>query len=268
MAIVSPVRLKSHPYASHPVAKVGRGAMVRARQVPFDDADGRGREPLVDACAFGLTGESYYAIRDGRNPPYGGPIEGAPSSLLVRKGVAEALVRVEQALARYGLALWLHDGWRPLATQRGLWNFYERKIRQENPSWPEMQVTHEVATFIADPRAFNENDPGTWPPHLTGGAVDVVLRDRDGGALIDFGAGFDEAGENSETDFFERELDAGRIQADDPRLLARRILTHAMAAEGFTNYPEEYWHFDRGTKLWAAVLGKGAKAFYRPVLAP
>jgi D-alanyl-D-alanine dipeptidase len=265
---MSPDRLKSHPDAGRPVAKASRGAMVRARQVPFDGNDGRSREPLVDARGYGLAGACYYAIRDGRNPPYGRPIAGATPDLLVRQGVAEALVRVERGLAPFGLALWLHDGWRPLATQRGLWEFYERKIRRENPSWPDMQVVHEVATFIADPRGFDEADPGTWPPHLTGGAVDVVLRERQSGTLLDFGAGFDEAGERSETDFFERELDAGRIAPDDPRLLARRILTHAMTAEGFTNYPEEYWHFDLGTRLWAAVMDSGAKAFYRPVLAP
>ncbi|BBF94201.1 M15 family metallopeptidase [Blastochloris tepida] len=268
MAIVSPDRLKSHPLAGRPVPQAGRGAMVRARQVPFDAGDARGREPLVDARAHGLQGESYYAIRDGRNPPYGTPIAGAIPDLLVRRGVAEALARVERALAPYGLALWLHDGWRPLATQRGLWDFYERKVRRGHPSWSDMQVTHEVSTFIADPRGFDENDPGTWPPHLTGGAVDVALRERDSGMLVDFGAGFDEAGQRSETDFFERELAAGRIGPDDPRLLARRILTHAMAAEGLTNYPEEYWHFDLGTRLWAAVRGGGAAAFYRPVLQP
>ncbi|BAR98717.1 M15 family metallopeptidase [Blastochloris viridis] len=242
--------------------------MVRARQVPFDGTDGRSREPLVEARAFGLVGECYYAIRDGRNPPYGGPIEGAIPDLLVRQGVAEALIRVERALAPHGLALWLHDGWRPLLTQRGLWTFYERKVRRDNPSWPDVQIAHEVATFIADPRGFDLNDPGSWPPHLTGGAVDLVLRLRETDTLLDFGAGFDHAGERSETDFFEREFDAGRVRADDPRLLARRILTHAMAAEGFTNYAEEYWHFDLGTKLWAAVVGNGARAFYRPVLAP
>ncbi|NJL50468.1 MAG: hypothetical protein HC909_01895, partial [Blastochloris sp.] len=61
MAIVSLSRLKSHPLAGRPVPQAGRGAMVRARQVPFDAADARGREPLVDARAHGLQGESYYA---------------------------------------------------------------------------------------------------------------------------------------------------------------------------------------------------------------
>jgi D-alanyl-D-alanine dipeptidase len=242
--------------------------MVRARRVPFDPADGRGREPLVDIADYGLVGENYYAIRDGRNPPYGRPIDGAIDRILVRRGVAEALARVEGALRRHGLDLWLHDGWRPLATQRGLWTFYEAKVRRDHSPWLDLQVDHEVSTFVADPRGFSDNDPGTWPPHATGGAVDLVLRERKTGRLLDFGAGFDEAGGRAETDFLERELASGRIARDAEALLARRILLLAMTREGFTNYPEEYWHFDLGTRLWAAARGGGATAFYRPVDRP
>ena len=268
MADLRSTALLAHPDARVPVPRREKGIMVRARRVAFAPSDGRGREPMVEAATYGLAGRNYYAIRDGSNPPYGRAIDGAVDRLLLRQGVAEALVRVEAALARYGLGLWLHDAWRPLATQRGLWAFYEGKIRRDNPNWLDLQVGHAVGKIVADPRHFDAADPGSWPPHSTGGAVDLVLRERATNRLFDFGAGFDEASGRAATDFFELELAAGRLASDAEPLLARRVLVYAMAREGFTNYPEEYWHFDFGTRLWAAVRGGGAAAFYRPVEQP
>lgn len=38
----------------------------------------------------------------------------------------------------------------------------------------------------------------------------------------------------------------------------RRLLYHLMAAQGFTNYEEEWWHFDFGNPSWARLTGQPA----------
>lgn len=261
-------RLAAHPFASRPVPRRAADGLL-AHAVPFDAGDPRGAEPLVEARARGLAGENYYAVRDGGNPPYCQPVAGAVEALALRAGVVERLVRIEAGLAPYGLGLWLFDGWRPLATQRGLWTFFAVRIARDNPAWRTAEVDRRVATFVADPRWFDRTDPATWPPHSTGGAVDLTLRDRATGARLDLGAGFDEESDMSATGWYEAVHAAGRLAAADPRLLARRILFHAMVAEGFTNYPAEFWHYDLGTRLWAAVRratgDAQAAAFYATV---
>ena len=45
---------------------------------------------------------------------------------------------------------------------------------------------------------------------------------------------------------------------DCPVAANRRLLYTAMTAVGFTNYPEEWWHYDYGDLFWAAMTGKDA----------
>ena len=35
----------------------------------------------------------------------------------------------------------------------------------------------------------------------------------------------------------------------------RRLLFNAMVDQGFTNYSEEWWHFDYGNQFWALING-------------
>ena len=46
----------------------------------------------------------------------------------------------------------------------------------------------------------------------------------------------------------------------------RDLLRGAMRAEGFTNYSEEWWHFDFGDQFWGLVTGH--PAIYGPAPAP
>ncbi|MDN6180573.1 MAG: D-alanyl-D-alanine dipeptidase, partial [Halomonas subglaciescola] len=97
--------------------------------------------------------------------------------------------------------------------------------------------------------------PHAPSPHLTGGAVDVTLCDSDG-LPLDMGTRFDEAVPESHAAALEGQP---FCQARENR----RLLYHAMGAQGFTNLPSEWWHFDYGDQLWAHYRGE-SQALYGP----
>lgn len=224
------------------------------RFIPFDRADPRWDEPLVALSPLGLLTDAWYARTDGGNEPYNARIEGAVETVAARAGVAERLVAADAAVKELGLRLEIVDAYRSIATQSGLWRFFWDKIAAERPDVDEAGREALVRTFVSDPRRFDPQDDTTWPIHSTGGSVDVMLVDASSGAMLDHGAGFDEAHERSFTDHYERLLREGAIAPDDARLRARRILVNAMVNAGFTNYAYEFWHFDYGTQLHVWTL--------------
>jgi D-alanyl-D-alanine dipeptidase len=76
------------------------------------------------------------------------------------------------------------------------------------------------------------------------------------GALLNFGAHFDEMSPVAHTDYFERLFIAGDISSNDERLVNRRLLYWAMRKAGFTNYPYEFWHYDFGNQMYVLSLNK------------
>ena len=70
---------------------------------------------MVEAREQGLRGENFYA--GDRNPPYWHRVEGATDKLLLRRTVAEKLLRVDARAGEAGLELFLFDAWRPRAVQ-------------------------------------------------------------------------------------------------------------------------------------------------------
>lgn len=218
-------------------------------EVPVDASDARGREPLVDLVQMGLAGENFYAISNGGNAPYRKRLDGSISALLARKGIAEKLLEVNRFLEPYGAELYLWDAYRPIATQAGIWDFFARTYEAETPGIDHDTLQTLLRHYISDPRAFHEQDPSTWPTHSTGAALDLTLRASSDGTLLSMGAGFDQMDASAHTDFYERALLAGEVPPDDPRLLNRRLLYHAMGRGGFVNYPKEYWHYDCGNQM-------------------
>jgi D-alanyl-D-alanine dipeptidase len=76
-----------------------------------------------------------------------------------------------------------------------------------------------------------------WPkcPHSRGATVDLGLLDcRKACTALDMGTGFDYFGLRAHTDA----PGLGEVQRAH-----RRQLLQAMAAAGFVNYPNEWWHY-------------------------
>ena len=211
-------------------------------------------EPLVDVRSVGLAAESYYARADSLNPPYYRAIPHAPSAVWCRQSVARVLCEVNRKLHSFGIELFLLDGYRPVACQRALWDYFMQIARNVLPDpTPEACVAF-VSQYWSDPSRFDERDFRTWPTHATGGAIDLTLRRKDAGELLYMGGIFDDASEVSHTRFFEDARHEGSVSALEARR-NRRILYWVLVDAGFANYAYEWWHFDLGTQMW--VMNRG-----------
>jgi D-alanyl-D-alanine dipeptidase len=126
---------------------------------------------------------------------------------------------------------------------------------------------------VRDPRKFDPLDGRTFPIHITGSSIDVVLRNRDTGRWLNMGSEFEEINEISATDHFERLLEQGLIKENDERLWNRRLLDWALRSEDFLNDPILFWHYDWGNQIWIkvknAIYGDAPeKAWYGHIESP
>ena len=129
----------------------------------------------------------------------------------LQRPAAEALVRVNQALEKYGYGLIVYDAYRPWYVTKMFWD-----------ATPEAQKI-----FVADPAKGSR--------HNRGGAVDIGLYSRKTGQSVAMGSGYDEFSLRAYSWY------PGGTSVQRER---RELLRLLMAGEGFTVYPEEWWHFD------------------------
>lgn len=243
------------------------------RQYPVDRALPGGDEPLVDALAAGLAGESFYARVDGLNAPYYKPLRGILRSVWVRHGVLERLLRVNAALAPLGIELYLLDGYRTLECQRDIYDWFIDQARRAMPGGTMEEWRRFAFPYISDPRTFDWNDSTTWISHITGAAIDLTLRRIGSGELLYMGGVFDDPSDVSTTAHYEGVSVALGMSAHEARR-NRRLLFWAMHREGFSSLPSEWWHYDFGDQLWAKNRGRivadetGLTAFYGPMKSP
>lgn len=173
---------------------------------------------------------------------------GAIDACLLRAGVAERLGRVAASLPD-GIDLLVWDGWRPFSVQKALYDQYLNELIAVHPEWPHDAIEDAAARYVSPP-SRSVDAPA---PHLTGGAVDLTLCDRQGRPR-DMGTGFDA--------FVPAAAAAALEGSPGPVRDNRRLLFWAMSAEGFTEYSEEWWHYDHGDQFWA--LARAEKARYGP----
>lgn len=212
------------------------------------------REPLVDVRDYGIAGRNYYA--HARNPPYWAVIEGSIDRVLVRRSVAERLQKIDESLRAEGLALFLHDGWRPIAVQRyfhDVWLPAELKARR--PDLDDAALREEVGRYWAAPT----RDASSPAPHATGAAVDLTLTFADGTPLW-MGSLFDDASDLARPDKFEGE-DAEWSFSNEEARANRRMLYWTMTEAGFVGHPNEWWHYSYGDQAWAKVTGAPAALY-------
>jgi zinc D-Ala-D-Ala dipeptidase len=160
--------------------------------------------------------------------------EHASIDMRLRDSALQRLIAVAEALPpRLGLAVF--DAYRPLALQAELYDAAYGDSRLP-------------PGFVSEPVA----DPTTPPPHLTGGTVDLSLTID--GIPLALGTDFD--GFTAEAETVSLEASPG------PERELRRFLVHRMRAEGFVALHCEWWHFEYGTRRWAAI--KGVSPIYGP----
>ncbi len=157
--------------------------------------------------------------------------EGWPFSrpgALLRPEVARRLQQAAESLPEgVGLAVW--DAWRDPRLQQVLHD----TVYQDATLPP---------GFVAEP----DPDPRHCPPHASGGTVDLTLTWHN--TALALGTGFDA---------FVPDAAAAALEPDGPAPARdlRRLLAAAMGGAGFVVHPQEWWHWEHGTRMWAALTG-------------
>jgi D-alanyl-D-alanine dipeptidase len=133
------------------------------------------------------------------------------SRAFLERPAAEALARVQRSLKPQGYGLLIHDAYRPWYVTRMFWD----------------ATPDDKKIFVADPKQGSR--------HNRGCAVDLTLYDLKTGAAVTMPSGYDEMSKRAYADYPD-----GTPQEREHRAVLRR----AMEKEGFTVYPQEWWHFD------------------------
>ena len=170
-------------------------------------------------------------------------------SIWVRQTVAEMLAAVHKLLVPEGLEVYIKSGYRPMEVQQEFWAYFISQAEMELKDARKAEIISHAEKFCANPENFDPENPQTWSPHFTGGAVDLTLRNKESKKELDM----DPPGysEQCYTHFTENLPPEKQTQSWYNRRENRRVLFNAMTAAGFTNYPHEWWHYDYGTPLYA-----------------
>lgn len=174
-------------------------------------------------------------------------IKGSLPECYLRSTVLDKLLLAADYL-RTGYKFIIFDSWRPYRIQKRLFEIYLNKLEKKNPDEKIDYLKKMVSKYVAPP-STDKNAPS---PHITGGAIDISIVD-DKGKLLNMGTKFDEANERSNTRYYERlKVKQGSLNSKENEFLYnRRLLYNIMTDVGFTNYPEEWWHYDYGNQSWA-----------------
>ena len=157
----------------------------------------------------------------------------------MQRAAAEALVTVNQKLHGQGYGLMIHDAYRPWYVTKMFWD----------------ATPDDKKIFVAD--------PATGSKHNRGCAVDLSLYDLKSGREVSMPSVYDEMTPRAFADYPGGTAEERRHRA---------TLKMAMESEGFTVYPNEWWHFDY--KDWKEYpimnvrfedLGGGGQAVSRAV---
>jgi D-alanyl-D-alanine dipeptidase len=157
------------------------------------------------------------------------PLETLPRDVRLRQGLLERLVAARDSLSA-PFSLVLIDGWRSLAFQRELLDYYA--LRHTS-----------LEGYVSDP-----GDERLVPPHVTGGAVDLTLTHN--GRPLSMGTDFDAFEDAAAVDWFE---DPRRARGPAGELIRRlrRHLASTLMDQGLAPLAEEWWHWSFGDQRWA-----------------
>jgi len=150
----------------------------------------------------------------------------APACLLLRPA-ADALARVQQRLHAEGYALQVYDCYRPVRAVQAFvaWAGDLQDQSGKGVHYPRVDKAALIPGYIADHSG-----------HSRGATLDLTLAACRRGSCqpLDMGTEFD---------LFDPRAHTDSPEATPAQRANRQKLLRAMAAEGFVNYPMEWWHF-------------------------
>jgi D-alanyl-D-alanine dipeptidase len=231
-------------------------------------------DSLVDPreSDFGFYDASSYYSRP--NNMTGEILPGVPDAPLVRLDIAKRLVLADTYLrtdpdVREALGAPAHiridDALRPHQVQKFAFEVaWPMVIKSAHPELSDEEIAEQVPNYCARP---NENLTPT--PHLTGGAVDVILINLETGEPFNRGHAPGKVKGTAYPDFHEgyhltpglSDIEDSPEQADvEPEksevVIGRRVLYYAMTDKaGLYVNPQEIWHYGKGDPLSEYVSG-------------
>jgi D-alanyl-D-alanine dipeptidase len=154
-------------------------------------------------------------------------------------------LRAAQKLLPAGWNFLVRDAWRPPYIQCEIYFEFLRRAREKYPRASEEQLREKIAKYVA--RWYGEKVSG----HLTGGALDLRLIDKNGRRLpmISRRLSYEENATPLQPKL------APHIQKN------RKIMADALRAAGFYNNKNEYWHWSYGDYYWARANGRRAALY-------
>ncbi|MEV4369006.1 M15 family metallopeptidase [Nonomuraea sp. NPDC049637] len=165
----------------------------------------------------------------------------------LRAGLLDRLERAESSLPD-GFHLLIVEGYRPIATQRRIFEGYRAELLT---TYPDMTPDE---SYVAASRYVS---PVEVAPHTAGAAVDLTLCAPDG-TEYDMGT---QVNDNPEESGGACYTAAAGVPAQ--ARAHREILAAALEPVGLVNYPTEWWHWSYGDRYWAMSTGAPA-ALYGP----
>lgn len=140
---------------------------------------------------------------------------------------AQALARVQSEALRRGFSIKVFDAYRPV---KAVTFFQEWAQREEDR--PELKEIYYPKFSRIE--LFEQGFIAKQSSHSRGSAIDLTLFDLKTNRDLDMGTAFDYFDVSSNTD--HSGLTAGQRKN-------RQLLISLMEAQGFKNYPGEWWHF-------------------------
>jgi D-alanyl-D-alanine dipeptidase len=160
----------------------------------------------------------------------GAPVEGyGAARCYLSEPAAQAVQRVERSLRKQGFRLRLFDCYRPARAVAHFvrWANDLQDQRSKANHYPNLDKSQLLGEYIAPISG-----------HSRGATVDLTLLDCRGpdGRCVPLDMG-------TEFDFFDPGANTDSPQATPAQRDNRQRLLRAMAQEGFSNYPQEWWHY-------------------------
>jgi len=164
----------------------------------------------------------------------------------LRKGIVDRLKYVQKTLPR-GYHLWIANATRTEKIVKELYDIYIKRFQNEDPKLSHKEIDVKVRNILAMP------DDSTPPGHMTGGAIDILLADKNGVRLP----------MKIDKNKVSNEVQSFTFYPNLPPEIKknRKILYDTMVGVGFNNYFREFWHYSYGDAYWA-VRRKKKVAIY------
>lgn len=242
-------------------------------ELPIDNSHPKFNEPLVDIADYGLAGQAYYSRPNAATDQ---PVPGVPKNMYLRQSVAQTLATINTSLRNpiftdfFGgeVELYVEDALRPVSLQTRLHDeLIPALLRDNHPEMSDEDIAERIKDLIAVP----SSDPNKPSPHATGGALDIILRYKQGttgyveGSQVPMGHSDADTSDRILPDYYE--LHDPQTDEDKQAQRNRRAYYAIMSGQAFGTdtglvcNPTEWWHWGSGDQLAAKVRGD-SEAYY------